>query len=495
VRGCLFAQQSEVHVLLSPPTFVEPVSVCSRRIRLNGQGKGATVEVIGGGGRAVDKWKADWPDQLFDLDAAVTLVAGETLSAKQTNLPNLSPFSSVGTVVQAAGPSTPLFGLPVVACSERVLAKGLAPGATGTVRNIPSGAVLGSSTGGTVEVVTLSRHLVASDRIVLDATPCGGAPGTQSAEPPIELLRTVGPNDRRLVTVDVDQSLLACQRLLAVHKGQPGTTFWLERGDGQQITFGLDAPDSNLRIDPALKEGETIAWWVEGERPCEVLPSERHKATATVGPPPAPLITTDPCPGSPVIHCSGLWPSATVHIRVDGVDSLEFEAAAAGQDVDLGGLALIAGQRIVAVQRLCNDWSAASPPVVVAPPWDLEPMIVEPLVDCAPIVVLQGVSPGALVIVRSQQRKGELGRKTADGTAVVVDVAPFLQHWRYDRGERHRMSPRAAEGARWSSGRHPTGAGGPGLHRYPHGGCGARCVRRDCRRHRLRPPCWRHDRH
>jgi hypothetical protein len=97
------------------------------------------------------------------------------------------------------------------------------------------------------------------------------------------------------------------------------------------------------------------------------------------------------------------------------------------EPVDLGGLALVAGQRLVAVQRLCNDWSAASPPVVVAPPWDLEPAIVEPLVDCAPIVVLQGVSPGALVIVRSQQRKGELGRTTADGTAVVVGVAPFLQ--------------------------------------------------------------------
>jgi hypothetical protein len=413
-------------MLLSPPTFVEPVSVCSRRVRLSGQVKDAIVEVVGGGGRPVGKWKADWPDQLFDLDPAITLVAGETLSAKQTHGPDFSPFSSAGIAVQAAGPSSPLFGLPVVACSERVVAKGLAPGATGTVRNAASGVPLGSSAGGTIEAVTLSRHLTIGDRILLDATPCGGVPGAQSAEPPIEALRTVGPDDRHLVTVDIAQPLLACQRLLTIHRGQPGTTLWIERGDGQQITFAVDTTDSTLRIDPPLKEGETIAWWVEGERPCEVLPSDRLTATATVGPPPAPRITTDPCPGSPVLHCSEMWPSATVHIRVDGVDSLEFEAAATDKDVDLGGLALVAGQRLVAVQRLCNDWSAASPPVVVAPPWDIEPTIVEPLVHCAPIVVLQGVSPGALVIVRSQQRKGELGRAVADGTAIAVDIAPFL---------------------------------------------------------------------
>lgn len=415
-------------MLLAPPSFVEPVSVCSRRLRLANQNKGATIEVIGGSGRTIGRWKADWPDQLFDLDPAVTLVAGEPLAAKQSSGPDASPFSSVPVSVQAAGPSTPLFGMPVVACSQRVVATGLAPGATGTVRNVVNGAVLGASTGGTVEVVTLSKHLVVSDRIVLDATPCGGAPGAQSAEPFIEALRVVGPNDRRLLTVDLDQPLLACQRLLAVHRGQPGTTFWLERGDGQKITFGLDSADVNLRIDPPLKEGETISWWVEGERSCEVLPSDRQKSTATVGPPPAPRITSDPCPGSPVLHVAGLWPSAVVHIRVDGVDALEFTAASADHDVDLGGLALVGGQRLVAVQRLCNDWSNASPPVVVSPPWDLEPVIVEPLVDCAPIVVLQAVSPGALVIVRSQQLKGELGRGVAVGTAVVVKVAPFLHH-------------------------------------------------------------------
>jgi hypothetical protein len=40
-------------MLLSPPTFVETLSVCSRRIRLSGQVKGAIVEVVGGGGRAI----------------------------------------------------------------------------------------------------------------------------------------------------------------------------------------------------------------------------------------------------------------------------------------------------------------------------------------------------------------------------------------------------------------------------------------------------------
>jgi hypothetical protein len=37
-------------------------------------------------------------------------------------------------------------------------------------------------------------------------------------------------------------------------------------------------------------------------------------------------------------------------------------AAAAERDIDLSGLALVAGQRLVAVQRLCNDWSARRRP-------------------------------------------------------------------------------------------------------------------------------------
>ena len=384
---------------------------------------------MGDGGRAVGKWKADWPDQLFDLDAAITFVAGETLSARQTNGPDSSPLSSVGTAVQAAGPSTPLFGLPVVACSRRVVAEGLAPGATGTVRDATSSAALGASAGGPTEVIVLSRDVSITDRIVLEATPCGGSPGDQSAEPPIEKLRTVGPNDPRLLTVDVVQPLLACQRLLTLHRCQPGTAFFLERGDGTQISLELSAPEARLRLDPPLREDETVAWWVDANRRrCSVSPSATLKAPVTVGPPPPPLITTDPCPGSPLIHCSNLWPSATVHIRVDGVDSLEFVAGAEDADVDLGGLALVAGQRLVAVQRLCNDWSEASPPVVVAPPWDLDPAIVEPLNDCAAVVVLQGVSPGSLVVVRSQQLKGELGRGVATGSSIAIGVAPFLRH-------------------------------------------------------------------
>ena len=401
--------------------------MCSRRLRLAGQTAGASIEVVGGGARPIGTWTAAFPDQLFDLDASVTLVAGETLLAKQTRATDASPFSSIGPTVQAPSPSTPLFGLPVVACCDRVLATGLAPGATATVRSSADQSVLGTSTGGTTEAVKLSRAIVATDRLVLDATPCGGTAGSRSAEPSIETLQTVGSNDRRLIPVAIVQPLLACQRLLVVQNAQPGTTLIFVRGDGTQNSFELDATSANLRIDPLL-EGEAVSWSVVAPgRICEVSASQSLAATATVGPPPAPRITTDPCPGSQFIHCSGLVPSATVHLQVDGVDALEFEAAAGEQDVDLGGVSLALGQRLVAVQRLCNDWSAASPPVAVGPPWDFDPVLVEPLTDCSPIVVVQGVSPGALVIVRSERTKGEIGRSIADDTAVVVAVAPFLQ--------------------------------------------------------------------
>ena len=72
-------------MLLAPPNIYEPISVCSRRVCLTGQFQNAVVLLRGAGDRPLGKWTATWPDELFDLDAGVTLQAGEPVSVMQTH--------------------------------------------------------------------------------------------------------------------------------------------------------------------------------------------------------------------------------------------------------------------------------------------------------------------------------------------------------------------------------------------------------------------------
>ncbi len=410
---------------LAPPTFVEPLSVCSRAIRLQGQLPGSSVEVRGSGGRSIGHWVADWPDQSFVLDPGISLDPGEPVQAKQTLGADASVWTGQPMTVQDAGPSEPLFVLPIKACSDVVTLQGVAPGATVTVIRKPGGAVLGTATGGTTVTVPLSSSLTTFTRIVARTTPCGGAPGKQTAEPPIEEMTTV-EGTRQLVNATLDPPLRSCQIILTGKDFQPGTSLLLKRDDGTVTTWQLNARQSNLRLSPELREGEFVEWWTEAPPRCELIASDPSQAFADSTAPVAPVITTDPCPGSPTLHCGGLERSATVRIRVDGVDSLEFAAADADQDVDISGLALVAGQRLTAVQRFCHDWSDASPPVLVSKPWGLTAEVTRPVADCAPYVLVSSVSPGSTVIVRSRNRKGELGRAVASGTAVAVSVNPHL---------------------------------------------------------------------
>lgn len=415
-------------MLLAPPNIYEPISVCSRRVRLTGQSQNAVVLLRGAGDRPLGKWTATWPDELFDLDAGVTLQAGEPVSVMQTHDADASGWSSIPIVVQDSGPSNPLIVLPVTSCSREVQATGIAPGAVVTVVDKQNGSTLGSSQGGTVEVISLSRTLITSDHIELSATSCGGAGGPTSAEPKIETLRTVDPRERRLMQVTVEQPVRACQRLLVVRDGQPGTNFVLERADGSQTSWPLHADGGKLRVAP-LDKSEALTWWVEpGDPHCEVQRSERDGATTSSDPPGAPTISTEPCPGTRVLHVGGLVPSATVHLRVDGVDVLETIAGGADQDIDLAGVFLVAGQRLTVAQRLCDDWSDASPPVAVTVASTREPVIVEPLFPCASVVVVHDVSPGATVVVLSERLgPGEIGRVVANSSSVSVPISPYLE--------------------------------------------------------------------
>jgi hypothetical protein len=413
----------------APPNITEPLSVCSRRVRLDGLVQDATVALRGGAGRELGKWTATWPDQLFDLDPGTVLQPGELLSTMQEGPDGASGWSTAPLSVQSASPSTPLIDYPVVACAQTVVATAVAPGSLVTVMDKATNMPLGTSAGGVRETVRLSRPLSLSDRIELHATPCGGAAGVASAEPRVELLQTLAPGDRRLPPVQLVLPLRACQRLIEVQGAQPGTTFVIERGDGSRVTWPIvSGAPATLRIDP-LKETENISWWVTpGDISCDVLDSDGDFAVVTKDKPPQPKILSTPCPGSPELSLGDLLPSATVQLLVDGVPVLETVAAATAQPLSLGDVELALRQRLTIQQRLCNDWSDPSPAVEVTKPWDLKPAITLPLVDCAATVVVTGVSPGAMVLVLDDTLDGgELGREIAIGTSVAVAVTPTLK--------------------------------------------------------------------
>ena len=412
---------------LAPPNFLEPLSVCSRRVRLGGQSQGAKVTLRGANDRPLGSWVASWPDELFDLEVGVTLAAGEAVSVMQRRGPDSSDWSSIPVAVQEAGESNPLIVLPVMACSSEVQVRGIAPGAMATVRETASNTPLGTSRGGTVEVVTLSRALNVGDLIDVTVIECAGGPGPTSAQPTVEALKLVDLRERRLPAVVLEQPLRECQRLLVVHGGQPGTDLFLQRDDGSTVTWPLHAQSGLLRVDP-LRPGEQLTWWVDqADRRCEAQRSEESFAETTSDRLPPPSISTEPCPGSLLLGLHGLVPGATVRLRVDGSDAIETEASGTDQDLDIGTLTLVGGQRLTVVQRLCNDWSDASPGVIVTLVPGLEPAISEPLVACSSTVVVRDVAPGATVVVLSERLGlGELGRAVAVGTTVAVGVTPYL---------------------------------------------------------------------
>ena len=410
-----------------PPNITEPLSVCSRRVRLDQMLRGAEVALRGRAGREIGRWTATWPDELFDFDSDVSLLPGELVWANQELAGEASSWSTVPVAVQEAMSSTPLFDLPVMACSTQVSASAVAPGSTVTVIDTATGAALGSASGG-VRVSIPVRPIVVSDRLQLRATPCGGQPGVVSAVPPVDELRTVATGDRRLLPVELELPLRACQRLITVHHGQPGTTFVLAREDGTRASWALhSAGPAILRVDE-LRENENLVWGVtQSQGSCDVLDSDSTGTTVLTDKPPKPTIVTMPCPGSPAIELAGLVASATVRLRVDGLDVRECVASGSGATLDVGDVGLAPGQRLTAVQRLCNDWSDPSLEVeVVAASTDLKPRIVEPLEACARTIVVTDVSPGALVVVLDLGAvEGELARAIANESTVAIDVPPL----------------------------------------------------------------------
>lgn len=391
---------------LMAPVIVGELSVCSTQVRIKGQLHGARVDILVDGAPApVGGGPADWPDQWFPLNAGVALQPGQIVRARQSRGADISPPSSVGANI---------------AVVDR-----LAPGATVTIAD-NGGTVLGTTTAaGSRTVVPLSRPIGGSEVLTATAQACGGTPAPPVDSLPAEQVRR-GPNGE--LPTPLVPPLHACMRVLHITGLQVGATLNMERDDGV-YTWPISDMEIYGRIDPPLRGGESVAFWQEMPRQeCESRPSRKAPATVDPGPPGAPWIGSQPCPGSLMFWVYGLAPSATVKLMSGATELLVFEAAEDSQEIDLAGVTLTPGQQLTVVQGLCDVYGPVSvvPAVVTQPAQGVAPMIPERLIACAGVVRVSGVADGSFVQVYSDRLKGRIGHAFATGSVVDVAVTPPL---------------------------------------------------------------------
>ena len=410
--------------MLAAPTIVGELSTCSRSVRLQGQFTGADVEIVIGGS-IIALGQAQWPDQRFPFPPGIVLNKGAVVRARQRHAGQESSLSKDGATVQEVRPGLPppVVDAPFVGCASLLVVHGLSPDATVTVRDGANVVIGTEQAAGSRAVVTLAHPVGFAQTVGVTADACGSV--TSVTSPPSE---PIAPFTGKLPTPTLPQHPYACQRILEVANLRPGETLILERGDGTQARYQVSMSTLLARLTPRLDPGEAIRLSAETSQACDVPASDILSIAVDAGPPPAPLVSTPPCPGSPVIRLDGLIPSATVRLRRGAEELLTLEAAESSQLVDLAGTALNSGDHLVAEQALCDVWSPPSPvdAVVTVPDVTAGPHIVEPAAECSTVVRVTGVAPGSLISVFSMLAGGRIGHELANGDTVDVEVAPPL---------------------------------------------------------------------
>ena len=409
---------------LLPPRVIGPLSECSSGVRVQGQLSGSTVRVFADGGLVCEALAAA-ADQVFTLLAGASLPAGARVTASQQLGVEISDESYEPVEVQAKPPTIGHVGFRshLWACGRCVWLEGLVPGAAVEVR--AGGSVLGSGTSydGNARI-GLSPALSPGEVVEAQQEACGD-PGPNTIGPPTE---TLGDDRRRrLGPPTVESPLQACRQGVVVGDVVHGARVTLLRSAGPNVQSCFDASALRFGVNPALSEGETVA--ARQEFPdCEIVGEDA--APVVVGPaePVPPPIALGPlCAGGTTVPLAGLLFAARVRIQVDGSDIGEAEAPTEGQ-FDFVVPSLPGGSIVTATQELCGIFSDPSNHVAVDPaPGALpQPVVADPLFECAGIVHVRQLHPGARVYVRSTLLGAPIGEAQVYGAEADVAVAPLL---------------------------------------------------------------------
>jgi hypothetical protein len=409
---------------LLPPRVIGPLSECSTGVRVQGQLTGSTIQVFANGA-LVAQGPASGPDQIFPLNTGASLSGGDQVTATQTigldtSAPSPEPVE-VQTKPPTIGPVA--FVSHLNQCGRCLWLEGLVPGATVEVR-AGGGPVLGhgQSYDG-VARVGLNPPLAAGMTVEAQQEACG-SPGVVTTGPPVDV---VAEKLRKLPTPTVESPLRECQRTVTISDVVHGATVTLLRSGGPNLAACFDLSALFFWVNPPLALGETVS--ARQELPdCQLKSDDATPVVVQDNTPvPAVGVKAPLCAGGTTVTLTGLILGARVRIQENGVDIGEAESPVNG-DYDFLVPPLTGGAMISATQELCGEWSAPGASVIVDPaPGSLpQPQVHDPLFECAAVVRVSNLHPGARVYVYSTLLGAPIGERLVYTTEADVSVAPLL---------------------------------------------------------------------
>jgi hypothetical protein len=379
---------------------------------------------VSAAGALVAQGIASGPDQVFLLNAGVSLAAGQQVSATQTIGLDTSIASPETVEVQAKPPTIgPVaFVTNLNQCGRCLWIEGLVPGADIEVR-ANGGPVLGhASSYDGIARVHLNPAIGAGMTIEAQQTACG-TPGAVTTGPPVDSVR----EQRQLPTPTVESPLRECQHTVTISDVVHGATVTLLRSGGANLASCFDLSSLFFWVNPPLALGETVS--ARQEFPdCKIKSGDAAPVIVQDNTPVPAVGVKDPlCAGGTTVSLTGLGLGNRVRIQQDGVDIGEAEAPVNG-DFDFLVPPLIGGTMITALQEMCGEWSAPGAAALVNPaPGSLPtPKVQDPLFECAAVVHVSNLHPGSRVYVYSSFLGAPIGEKQVYTTEADVAVAPLL---------------------------------------------------------------------
>lgn len=410
---------------LLAPTVIGPVSECSTSVRVEGQISGATVKLFVTGQAAdIGGRVASWSDQVFPLNAGVTLAHGHSVQATQTLAGQTSPLGP-GITVQKKPPSVGAiaFQSHLYHCGTCVWLVGAVPGADVTVK------VGGSLRGSTVSAdgnarIGLNQAIGPNDILTIQQTACG-TPGPPLNGPHPDPVPT---GAKRVLPAPVMPGpLKQCDPAVLITNVLEGATVTVKRSAAPAESACFDATGLWFLLSKPLMLNETVTAEQAFPR-CEITgtatPPVKVGSTAPVAPP---VVAEPLCAGQTTVTVSDYQPGAQIEIFQNHV-SLGVGQAPEQPSFSFPVAALTGGAVITARQTLCHITSVDSNDVTVdaAPAAMPTPQVPGPLYACSPVVRVENLHVGARVYVFSALLGAEIGDAQASAATVDVPVAPLL---------------------------------------------------------------------
>ena len=215
---------------LLPPQVVGPLSECSSHVRVQAQLTGSTVTIFADGAQ-VGSGVASWSDEVFPLNAGVTLNPGAKITANQVLGGQTSAQTPQPVIVQKKPPVIGNVGCKthIYQCGQCLWLDGMVPGATVQVKVGTSIRGTGRADDGTARI-GLNQPTQLTDTLIAQQTACG-TPGLLTPLPPPDPV-PLPPDQRVLPAPAVGAPLKECQRAVtvsSVHCGQLGRRIYLHR--------------------------------------------------------------------------------------------------------------------------------------------------------------------------------------------------------------------------------------------------------------------------